>query len=874
MRKKLEPKKRIHKGGWQRAGALLLCVLVLVALMVSALFPMRAMADETGTVDTVVASEGAADDARVEIPTAQTTEDEAPIESVSGNKLSAQDAYDLLYLDQTSPVMGTSNYVAVSLKEGFVANVQVTLTVVLPDGTVANLAACDVEGQVLLFEVPVDQLGTYVLKELRVPSADGMVTVDLTSAGTEATTFASQTAEEITDGDVVAYAQDGKSDQVMESDSLADALASASGTTSGTRRVRRAPGAGAGASTPTNFKVVTIALDPGHGSNGDPGTPLSGLPGNKNAAGDTGEQQVAYKIAQDIQEILSEYVNVNVVMLVTPEQAASRTAPLIKDRIAAAHDAGADVVVSLHLNASNIKYKGSASGCEVHVPSAANTTYHNDVVAPSKELGQKVIDNISKLLARSGDDGLHGTGMVSRLITPGTHPKRYSDYLYPDGSYGDWLKVNRLSREAGIPSVLIEHCFADNEGDAERVLADDAEIQKLAQADAQALIEQYHLVKASEQDVAGEYDYEYYVEHHPEALNAAKGSRAGVLGYYLSTGKAAGHVAKAPSSEKTVRSDVAVMHRLYNPYTGEHFYTADTNERDTIVGKGWRYEGVGWYAPKTSSTPVYRLYNKYAGDHHYTVSKTERDHLVKVGWTYESVGWYSEDAKSVPLYRQYNPYAWTGTHNYTADKHENEVLVGLGWRAEGIGWYGTDPYTKPAPVPSNAKEDAGKMAIMGISPHTQDQMIAALKAKGKYPSALASKGASSPQEFVSALCTAAENEGVRADVLFGQAMLETGWLRFGGDVKVSQCNFGGLGATGGGNPGLSFPDVYTGLLAQAQHLKAYASTDSLNLKCVDPRFSYVKRGCAPCVTGLNGKWASGSNYGEKIASIVNSLGSY
>ena len=53
----------------------------------------------------------------------------------------------------------------------------------------------------------------------------------------------------------------------------------------------------------------------------------------------------------------------------------------------------------------------------------------------------------------------------------------------------------------------------------------------------------------------------------------------------------------------------AAMHRLYNPYTGEHFYTADTTERDHLTGLGWRYEGVGWKAPAKSSTPVYRLYN-------------------------------------------------------------------------------------------------------------------------------------------------------------------------------------------------------------------------------------------------------------------------
>ena len=50
----------------------------------------------------------------------------------------------------------------------------------------------------------------------------------------------------------------------------------------------------------------------------------------------------------------------------------------------------------------------------------------------------------------------------------------------------------------------------------------------------------------------------------------------------------------------------------------------------------------------------------------------------------------------------------------------------------------------------------------------------------------------------------------RQDVLFAQVMLETGGLKFGGDVQPSQCNFVGLGAVGGGAAGETFADVGTG----------------------------------------------------------------
>ncbi|MBF0579674.1 leucine-rich repeat domain-containing protein [Erysipelotrichaceae bacterium RD49] len=132
----------------------------------------------------------------------------------------------------------------------------------------------------------------------------------------------------------------------------------------------------------------------------------------------------------------------------------------------------------------------------------------------------------------------------------------------------------------------------------------------------------------------------------------------------------------------------ANAYRLYNPNSGEHFYTEALKERDYLIRVGWRDEGVGWIAPKLSTVPVYRLYNQNAGDHHYTVSVNERDELKRLGWKDEGIGWYSDEGKSVPLLRQYNPNAKAGSHNYTPDEVENDYLVKVGWRPEGIAWYG------------------------------------------------------------------------------------------------------------------------------------------------------------------------------------------
>ena len=165
------------------------------------------------------------------------------------------------------------------------------------------------------------------------------------------------------------------------------------------------------------------------------------------------------------------------------------------------------------------------------------------------------------------------------------------------------------------------------------------------------------------------------------------------------------------------------------------------------------------------------------------------------------------------------------------------------------------------------------MGDSSISASTMAELYINTVGASTYPSDVyASRGANSIQEFCEIVCEEARAEGVRADVLYGQIMIETGWLRFGGSVKKEQCNFGGLGAVSATVGGATFPNVRTGIRAQVQHLKAYACHDDLNNELVDPRFNYVKRGSAPLVVDLNGKWAvPGTGYGESILSIVDRL---
>ena len=178
--------------------------------------------------------------------------------------------------------------------------------------------------------------------------------------------------------------------------------------------------------------------------------------------------------------------------------------------------------------------------------------------------------------------------------------------------------------------------------------------------------------------------------------------------------------------------------------------------------------------------------------------------------------------------------------------------------------------------------------IMGTSQATVAQMVRYYNSKSsgydtfngankKYNGTLAKGGAKTIEQFAQIVYEEARAEGVRAEVAFAQCMLETGFLKYGGDVLPNQYNFAGIGATGAVH-GASFESVRVGVRAQVQHLKAYASLTGLTQQCVDPRFNLVTRGCAQYVEWLGMKenpkgygWASAKNYGPNIVSMMNSI---
>ena len=118
---------------------------------------------------------------------------------------------------------------------------------------------------------------------------------------------------------------------------------------------------------------------------------------------------------------------------------------------------------------------------------------------------------------------------------------------------------------------------------------------------------------------------------------------------------------------------------------------------------------------------------------------------------------------------------------------------------------------------------------------------------------------------------------VRWDYAFFQMAVETNFLSYKrsngswGDARPKQNNFAGLGTTGGGVPGDSYPDVGTGVLAQIQHLVVYSGEHIPSP--VGPR-TKLKQDVILRATGskkgrmtfadLAGRWAADKHYGAAI----------
>lgn len=319
-----------------------------------------------------------------------------------------------------------------------------------------------------------------------------------------------------------------------------------------------------------------------------------------------------------------------------------------------------------------------------------------------------------------------------------------------------------------------------------------------------------------------------------------------------------------------------------NYYVDENGVWVPGKQKDV----GWIQSGEKWWYRHSDGSYTVSNWEKINGQWYYFDSAG----WMMTGWIVLGDSWYYLDASGA----MHKGWLEEGGNKYYLNPEANasgaEGLMLTGYQKIGGEWY----YFNKGYSPAGALYYTGVTPIMGDTflgnKETAVQKMASLyqSKKKEYPSGALGREANKDkkgfkeedfadtiEEFCEILYEEAVDEGVRPEVVFAQSMNETGWLQFGGDVKIEQFNFAGLGATGGGVAGAQFESVRQGLRAQVQHLKAYATDEKPKKEIVDPRYNLVTKGTAPYVEwlGINENpkkvgWAGALRYGITLVKSV------
>ncbi len=215
---------------------------------------------------------------------------------------------------------------------------------------------------------------------------------------------------------------------------------------------------------------LVVMLDPGHGGN-DVGT----------HRGDAIESIINEKLVAACRKELATYDNVLVYATRVGDNYIANW-----NRQTYAQEVGADLFVSFHINA--YPADTSVNGAEVYVPYG---NWKPELAKEAKALANTILTKLSSVeLTGYGlkNDRLRNRGIRTRLVQDDQW------LFYPDGSASDYYEVIRTGVRYDIPSMIIEHAYIDNEADR-KMLCDDKALEKLGQATAKAIAEQYQLKK-------------------------------------------------------------------------------------------------------------------------------------------------------------------------------------------------------------------------------------------------------------------------------------------------------------------------------------------------------------------------------------------
>ena len=580
-------------------------------------------------------------------------------------------------------------------------------------------------------------------------------------------------------------------------------------------------GAAAGIRSAEKAGEIVVALDPGH-DNRHGGTSGSGLT----------EQELTLKIAKYAKAELETYNGVKVYMTRTtaacPYPETGTSGACIEKRVQAAAKAGAKIYVSIHLNSG----PASANGAEIIIP---NSSWKPQLSTQGKELAEKILNELAAV-------GLN------KRPTPIYSKDTTVNEKYPDGSISDYYSVQICAKEAGIPGIIVEHAFLSNANDVNKFLKTEAGLKKLGVADATGIAKYLGLSKGQWVQVGDKWKYltngKYVVNQWMNISGETyyfDGNGYRVTGWQTIAGK------------KYYFMSDGHMHTGWLSFGSRYYYMMPDGHMHT----GWLSFGSTYYYMNDEGLRV-TGWQTIAGKKYYFMS----DGHMHTGWLSFGSRYYY----MMPDGHMHTGWLSFGSTYYYLNS--NGVRV-TGWQTiDGEEYY----------FDKNGVRQEGYL-IEGTSAVTANNLAMYFKRKnGVYSTFYKNSDAPTIEKFCQIYVEEAKAEGIKVEVAFMQAMVETGWLKFGGSVQISQYNFAGIGALDGGVQGATFKTVREGVRAQIQHLKAYANEKSLNNTQVDPRFHLVKRGSAKYVEWLGQKenpngygWATAEEYGYKILRLIKEL---
>ena len=774
----------------------------------------------------------------------------------SENSIIEKNADAINYVIVESPYLETpgTERIAVSYGDGSENISDATLTVRDDEGreTIWDLSVSADQLYLFTYEYTDEsETGTYEVISLNVTDDTGEKAVLLSESGMEANfgvneeysgieelqpldveTAKSRTADEA--ADVEATVAEIDPDNVEEStEQIVNALENAEEQTGGATDSSAGISAFAAtmgakakaAAAKSDDGNIVVALDPGHDST-HAGASSNGLR----------EEVLTLKIANYCKEELEKYAGVTVYMTRTgaacPHPGGSSGSD-IGDRVYAAADAGADIYVSLHLNSSTAS---SVNGSEVIIP---NKSWKPQVAEEGEKLAEAILKELKAIGLNMRPDEIYSKDTTI-------------NERYPDGSISDYFSVQIYAKERGIPGIIVEHAFITNSGDR-NYLNSESGLKKLGVADATGIAKYLGLAKGSwEKDEQGN---KYFVENGVKVTGEKK---IGEYWYYFDTNTG------------------AMITGLFNLPGKTVYYNVDGQMQygEQKINGYWYYFKPGNGAMQTGLVDLGEKVVYYASNGQMQYGEQK----INGYWYYFKPGNGAMQTGFVNLGNKIVCYNKSGKMVY------GERVIGghFYYFKNGSGAMAKDEWCNGNYYEENGqKENEQFTDILGESQATVDQLMEYFESKGgQYPDFYSKSDAPTLKEFCTIYYEEAQQQGIRAEVAFVQAMKETNWLRYGNDVKIEQYNFAGIGASGGGVSGVCFKSVREGIRAHIQHLYAYASSkgmDGLVNSCVDPRFNYVSpKGGAPYVEWLgqsenpasNYGWAVDETYGLSIASSV------